>query len=73
VEINSAWGSDYREYQISAKESLGYDEWFDSKCSKLLDKRKQTELQWLQDPSEINGDNLNKTSREIFRNKKGKI
>jgi hypothetical protein len=34
---------------------------------------KQAKLQWLQDPSEINGDNLNKrreTSRH-FRNKKG--
>jgi hypothetical protein len=30
-------------------------------------------LQWLQDPSEINGDNLNNTKREAsrhFRNKK---
>jgi hypothetical protein len=25
----------------------------------LLDQLKQTKLQWLQDPSEINGDNLN--------------
>jgi hypothetical protein len=29
------------------------------RCSKLLDQRKQAKLQWLHDPSEINGDNLN--------------
>jgi hypothetical protein len=31
-------------------------------------------LQWLQDPSEINGDNLNNVTREAsrhFKNKKG--
>jgi hypothetical protein len=53
------------------KESLGYYElkqrkpWFDEGCSKLLDQRKQAKLQWLQDPSEINGDNLNNVGREI--------
>jgi hypothetical protein len=64
---------------ISAKESLSYFElkknkpWFDEGCSKLLDQRKQAKLQWLQDPSEINGDNLNNARREAsryFRNKK---
>jgi uncharacterized protein YaaR (DUF327 family) len=64
---------------ISAKESLGYLEskklkpWFDEGFSKLSDQRKQAKLQWLQDPSGINGDNLNnvrcKASR-YFRNKK---
>jgi hypothetical protein len=50
---------------MSAKLSLGYFElknhkpWFDEGCSKLLDQRKQAKLQWLQDHSEINGDNLN--------------
>jgi hypothetical protein len=47
--------------------------WFDEECSELLDQRKQAKLQWLQDPREINGDNLNnarcKASRH-FRNKK---
>jgi hypothetical protein len=65
--------------KISAKESLGYfvvkkhKSWFDLGCPKLLDQRKQAKLQWLQDTSEINGDNLNnirsKASR-YFRNKK---
>jgi hypothetical protein len=47
--------------------------WFYEGCSKLLDQRKQVELQWLQDPSEINGDNLNEIRHEAnrhFRNKK---
>jgi hypothetical protein len=47
--------------------------WFDEGCSKLLGHRKRAKLQWLQDPSEINGDNLNNIRREIirhFRNKK---
>jgi hypothetical protein len=47
--------------------------WFDERCSKLLDQRKQAKLQWLQDPSKVNGDNLNNVRREAsrhFRNKK---
>jgi hypothetical protein len=56
---------------------LGYYElkknkpWFDEGCSELLYQRKKAKLQWLQDPSDINGDNLNnisETSRH-FRNK----
>jgi hypothetical protein len=64
---------------MSAKESLGYYElkqhkpWYDEGCSKLLDQRKQAKLQWLQDPNEVNGDNLNNVRCEVsrhFRNKK---
>jgi hypothetical protein len=67
--------------KISAKESLGYCElkkykpWFDQACSKLVDRRKQTKLQWLQDPSEITGDNLKTVRHEAsryFRNKNRK-
>jgi hypothetical protein len=63
----------------SAKESLDYYELrkhkprFDEACSKLLDERKGAKLQWLQDPNEVNGDNLNNVRREAsrhFRNKK---
>jgi hypothetical protein len=79
LEINSAWETIRENIKISAKESSGYFElkkhkpWFDEGCSKLLDQRKQAKLQWLQDPSEINGDNLNNVKREAsrhFRNKK---
>jgi hypothetical protein len=64
VEINSAWEMARENIKISAKESLGYFElkkhkpWFDKRCSKLVDQRKQAKLQWLQDPSDINGGNL---------------
>jgi hypothetical protein len=47
--------------------------WFDEGYSKLLDQRKEAKLQWLQDPNEINEDNLNNVRREAnrrFRNKK---
>jgi hypothetical protein len=70
VEINSAWETIRENIKISAKGSLGYFELkkhkprFDEGCSKLLDQRRQAKLQWLQDPSEINGDNLNNVRRE---------
>jgi predicted small metal-binding protein len=44
-----------------------YKPWFNKGCSELLDQMKQVKLQWLQDPSEINGDNLNNVRREISR------
>jgi hypothetical protein len=62
-----------------AKDNLGYHRlkhnkpWLDDECLKLIDQRKQAKLQWLQNPSQINGDNLqnlrSETSR-ICRNKK---
>jgi hypothetical protein len=73
VEINTIWKTIRENTKISAKESLGYYEpkqhkpWFDEGCSKLLVQRKQAKLQWLQDPSEINGDNLNNVRRETSR------
>jgi hypothetical protein len=73
VEINSAWEMIRMNIKISAKESLGYCElkkhklWFDETCSKLVDQRKQAKLQSLQDPSEINGDNLNNVRGEASR------
>jgi hypothetical protein len=73
VEINGAWETIRENIKFSATESLGYFElkkhkpWFDEGCSKLLDKRKQTKLQWLQDPNEINGDNLNSVRSEARR------
>jgi uncharacterized protein YaaR (DUF327 family) len=58
---------------MSAKVSLGCYElkkhkpWLDEGCSELLDQRKQAKLQWLQDQSEINGDNLNNVRLEANR------
>jgi RNAse (barnase) inhibitor barstar len=79
VEINSAWETIRENIKIPAKRSLGHFEfkkhkpWFDEGCPKLLDQRKQAKLQWLQDPIEVNGDNLNNGRREDsrhFRNKR---
>jgi hypothetical protein len=72
-DINSAWKMIRDNIQISVKDSLGYYElrkhkpWFDEEFSQLLDRRKQANLQWLEDPSEINGDNLNNTGCEVSR------
>jgi hypothetical protein len=73
VEINSAWETIRENTKIVANESVGYFElkkhkpWFDNGCSELLHQRKHAKLQWLQDPSEINGDNLNNTKCEATR------
>jgi hypothetical protein len=40
---------------------------FDEECSELLDQGKQAKLSWLQDPGEINGDNLNNVRCEASR------
>jgi hypothetical protein len=82
VDINRAWETIRENIKISAKETIGYYElkkhksWFDIGCSKLLDQRKQARFQWLQDPSKLNGDNLNNIGCEAsrhFRNKKRNI
>jgi hypothetical protein len=63
----------------SAKDNLGYHKlkynkpWFDDECSELIDQWKQAKLQCLQNPSQINGDNVQNLRRETsrtFRNKK---
>jgi hypothetical protein len=77
-DINEAWDNIRENIKIWAQESLGYCEtkhskqWFDEECSKLADRRKQAKLQRLQDPSEVNEDNLSEVRREAnrhFRNK----
>jgi hypothetical protein len=77
-EINNGWETIRENIKTSAKKNLGNYElrkhkpWFDEGCSKLLDQSKQAKLQWLQYPSEINGDILNTVRREAtryFRNK----
>jgi hypothetical protein len=78
-DISNAWESIGENINTSAKHNLGYQElkhnkpWSNDKCSKLTDHQKQAQLQWLQNPNHINGDNLQnlrcETSR-IFTNKK---
>jgi hypothetical protein len=78
-DINRALETISENTRISAKESIGfcesksYKSWFDEECLKLVDRRKQAKLQWLQDPSVVNADNLCNVRREAsrhFRNKK---
>jgi hypothetical protein len=78
-DINNAWESIRENVKNSAKGNLGYHglkhnkSVFDNECSELVDQRKQAKLQWLQNPSQINGDNLQDLRRETsrtFRNKK---
>ena len=51
--------------KTSAKESLGLHKlkrqkpWFDKECLDFVDQRKQAKMQWIQDPSRSNADNLN--------------
>jgi hypothetical protein len=72
-DINGAWDNIRENIKFLAQESQGYCEsehsrpWFAEKYSKLVDRRKQAELQWLQDPSEVNEGNLNDVRREVSR------
>jgi hypothetical protein len=47
--------------------------WFDKECVGFLHQRKQAKMQWIQDPSQSNADDLNKVRRDAsrhFRKKK---
>jgi hypothetical protein len=73
VDMNRAWENITENIKTSAKESLGHYElrqhnpWFDDECPKLIDRRKEAKLKWLQNPSQVNGDNMNKERREARR------
>jgi hypothetical protein len=73
MHINRAWETVKDSVKMSAKESTGsyelkkHTQWFGEGYSGLLDDREQTKLQWLQDPSEINGNNMNNVRREVSR------
>jgi hypothetical protein len=61
--MNRAWDAIRENITISAIECIDhceaerYKPWFDEECLKLVDRRK-AKLQWLQDPSEVDEDNL---------------
>jgi hypothetical protein len=46
--------------------------WFDEECLGILDQRKQAKMQWIQDPSQSNVDNLNNVRRAASRHFRGK-
>jgi hypothetical protein len=54
-DINKAWETIRENIRISAKERVGHGEsksykpWLDEECLKLVDRRKQAKLQWLQE------------------------
>ena len=78
-DVNRTWENIKENIKTSAKESLGLQEWnqhkpwFDEECLGFLDERKRAKMQWIQDPSQRNVDNLHSVKREVsrhFRNKK---
>jgi hypothetical protein len=44
----------------------------DEECVGFLDRRKQAKMQWMQDPSQSNVENLNKVSRDASRHLRNK-
>ena len=78
-DVNMVWKNIKENIKTSAKESLGLHEWkqhkprFDKECADFLDQRKQAKMQWIQDPSRRNVDNVNNIRRDAsrhFRNKR---
>jgi len=78
-DVDRTWENIKENIKTSAKENLGLHElkqnkpWFDEECLGFLDQRKWAKMQWIQDPSQSNVDNLNNVRREVrrhFRNKK---
>jgi len=72
-DINRVWDNFEENIKTSAKESLGLHKlkrrkpWFDEECLCFLDQRKQAKMQWVQDPSQSNVDNLNNIRHEASR------
>jgi len=76
---NMAWEKIKENIEASAGDILVLHEWkqhkpwFDKECVDFLDKRKQIKMQWIQNPSRSNVDNLNNVrsnASRYFRNKK---
>jgi len=69
-DVNRTWVNT-ENIQTSAKENLELHEfkqnqpWFDEKCLGFFDQRKRAKIQWIQDPSQKNVDNLNNVSCEV--------
>jgi len=81
-DVNRTWENIKENIKTAAKESLGVHEWkqhkpwFDEECLGFLDLRKPAKMQWVQDPSRSNVDNLNSVRRDVsrhFRNKRRHI
>jgi len=72
-DINRAWKNIKEKIKTSARVSLGlyklkqHKPWFDEDCVNFLDRRKQAKMQWVQDPSQSNVDNLDNVRRDAGR------
>jgi hypothetical protein len=74
-DINTVWDAIRENIKILAKESTEVKHhklWFDEECSELVDRREQTKLQWLQDPSVVNEGNLSYVRQEASRHSRNK-
>ena len=66
--INKDWENIKENIKTSAKEGLVLHElkkhklWFDEECFHFLDKRMMEKMQLVHDPSQSDGDNLNKVN-----------
>jgi hypothetical protein len=73
VDISKAWGNVRENLIPLVKETLDHYElkqqkaWFEEEFSKLSGERKQKKLQWLQNPSKMNGYNLKNIRRKASR------
>jgi hypothetical protein len=73
VVINSAWNMIEKISTIQPNTSQGFyalkkhKPWLDERFLELLDQRKQAKLQWLQEPVEIDGDNMNGVRHDANR------
>jgi len=69
-DVSRAWENIKENIKTSAKDSLGLHElkqhkpWFNEECLGFLDQRKRAKMQWVQDPSQSNVDNLNNVRRD---------
>ena len=79
-DVNRTWENIKENIKTSVKDSLGLNElkqhepWFDEECLGFLDQRKWAKMQWVQEPSQSNVDNLNNVRHLVsryFREKEG--
>jgi hypothetical protein len=59
--------------RIRYYESKQYNRWFGEICTELSIRRKEAKLQWLQDPSQMNGDGLKSVNAKLAETKKPSI
>jgi len=72
-DVSRAWENIKENIKASAKESLGLHELKQhTECLDFLDLRKQAKMQWKQDPSRSNVDNLNNVRRDASRQGRNK-